>query len=314
MKEKFQLILKYLRGDSTLDERLEVMEWASQSDVNRKELETMRRIYDAVLLSDYDDVSAGGKRKPAAHIFRWAVSAAAAAAIAAGIWFFGFSNEPEPQALAVATLEAPVGHQTVTVLNDGTRIRLNSGSKLEICGDNVDERRVILNGEAYFDVAENPDRPFIVRTSGMEVQVLGTEFNVTAYDEIQSVVLVEGKVEARPLDGSARVTMHPDQLFEYDASSGGRVLADVCPAEYISWTEGYVLLRSTSVSEIFTKLERYFGVEIACPDDFLEDVKVSGKFMLTDGLETALENIALLVPVRYEYGDDGKTVTVRAED
>ena len=314
MKEKFQLILKYLRGDATLDERLEVMEWASQSDVNRKELETMRRIYDAVLLSDYDAAPAGEKRKPAAHIFRWAVSAAAAAAIAAGIWFFGFSNEPEPQALAAATLEAPVGHQTVTVLNDGTRIRLNSGSKLEICGDNVDERRVILNGEAYFDVAENPDRPFIVRTSGMEVQVLGTEFNVTAYDEIQSVVLVEGKVEARPLDGSARVTMHPDQLFEYDASSGGRVLADVCPAEYISWTEGYVLLRSTTVSEIFTKLERYFGVEIACPDDFLEDVKVSGKFMLTDGLETALENIALLVPVRYEYGDDGKTVTVRAED
>lgn len=312
MKGNFQLLLKYLRGDATLDERLEVMNWARCSEENRKELETLRRIYEVLLLSDCDD--AAGKRKRSIHIVKWIASAAVAAAVAAGVWFFGFMNDEEPQTLAVATLEAPVGHQTMTVLNDGTQIRLNSGSRLEVIAGNGTERRVNLHGEAYFDVARNPDMPFVVTTSGMEVKVLGTEFNVTAYDENQTVVLVEGQVEARPSDGGTCVTMHPDQLFGYNAVSGETSLREVDVAEYTSWTEGYVLLKSTPVSEIFTKLEHYFRVEIVFPDECLKDVKVSGKFMVNDGLETALGNIALLVPVKYEYGDGGKRITVLAED
>ena len=191
MKGNFQLLLKYLRGDATLDERLEVMNWARCSEENRKELETLRRIYEVLLLSDCDD--AAGKRKRSIHIVKWIASAAVAAAVAAGVWFFGFMNDEVPQTLAVATLEAPVGHQTMTVLNDGTQIRLNSGSRLEVIAGNGTERRVNLHGEAYFDVARNPDMPFLVTTCSRTGPLTSLTLSSTSIMALMSLPLTGPK-------------------------------------------------------------------------------------------------------------------------
>lgn len=318
MDHNFDLILKYLRGDATLDERLEVMKWVKESKENRKELYAFRRIYDALLVSDEDfaadKVARTGKGK-AMKFFVRIGSAVAAAAVAAGIFFMTVRHPEDPQEiLQVSSICAPFGYQTETVLSDGTRIRLNSGSRLEILPDSTGRRSVRLDGEAYFDVAHDEQRPFVLETSGMEVKVLGTTFNVTAYDGIQSVVLVEGRVEAKGVGAEESVVIEPSQKYEYDMERGTGDIEVINTEEYTSWIDGYVLLNGTSMYDIFARLEHYFGVEIDCRDADFRNVEVTGKLMLDGGLETALETLSLMVPMRYEdTGSDRITVSAKGK-
>ena len=227
-----RIILKYLKGDATPGERLQVMEWVRQSDANRKELETLRRIYDILLISEDDGRKSAGKGFR--RILLWAGSVAAAAAVALGVWLSGNGSTEDIRPLAIAALESPSGHQSLTVLNDGTRIRLNAGSRLEIIPGNEAERHVRLDGEAFFDVARDEQRPFVLETSGMEVKVLGTSFNVTAYDEIQSVVLVEGSVEVKGSGEETSTRISPSQRFIYDTVSNTSGVEETNPEEYTS--------------------------------------------------------------------------------
>lgn len=203
MKKNFNLIGKYLRGDAFLEERIQVMKWAEGNDTQRDEFNALRRIYDATLLMD-DDIAMSKRRTGLRRYWKW-LAAAAVIAFVAGISYLpeNFRDDPTPH-LQFRSLSAPIGQQTKTVLSDGTVVWLNSGSELEICEQAEGERRVKLCGEAYLDVARDIDRPFIVETSHMEVRVLGTRFNVNAYDEKQSVVLVSGSVDVTALEQGER--------------------------------------------------------------------------------------------------------------
>ncbi len=305
----FDMLTKYLRGDATQDERLRVMEWVKESDDNRKELQAFRRIYDALLISD--EAFTVRTHRGIRRLFVKIGAVAAAAAVVAGIFFMTGRNtdRQEPEILAAASISAPLGYQTVTVLSDGTRIRLNSGSDMEILPGNGTERRVRLRGEAYFEVAHDEARPFVLETSGMEVKVLGTTFNVTAYDEIQSVVLVEGSVEVKGSAEEKSTRIEPSQKYEYNALSGASGVEVIDTEEYTDWTEGYILLKDTPMSEILERLGNYFGVGMEIAGNDFADVKVDGKLMLDGGLGTALETLSLIVPMQYEGLGSG-TITV----
>ena len=315
MDHNFDLILKYLRGDATLDERLRVMEWVKESDANRKELQALRRIYDALLISEDDFAEEKTVRRTKLRRFFVGIGSAVAAAAAAVGIFFMTSRHPEKQQelLQVSSICAPFGYQTETVLSDGTRIRLNSGSRLEILPDSTGRRLVRLDGEAYFDVAHDELRPFVLETSGMEVKVLGTVFNVTAYDGIQSVVLVEGRVEAKGIGAEESVVIEPSRKYEYDMENGTGNVEVIDTEEYTSWIDGYMLLKEMPLPEILDRLEHYFGVEIVCDADF-RNVKVTGKLMLDGGVGTALETLALMAPMKYEdTGSDRITVSAKGK-
>lgn len=307
MDGNFRIILKYLKGDATPDERLQVMEWVRQSDANRKELETLRRIYDIILISEDDGRKSAGKGFR--RILLWAGSVAAAAAVALGVWLSGNGSTEDIRPLAIASLESPSGHQSLTVLNDGTRIRLNAGSRFEIIPGNEAERHVRLDGEAFFDVARDELRPFVLETSGMEVKVLGTSFNVTAYDEIQSVVLVEGCVEVKGSGEETSTRISPSQRFIYDTVSNTSGVEETNPEEYTSWIDGYLLLANTPVPEILARIGHYYGVEVACTENDFAGETVSGKLMLGEGMDTVLQTLSLMVPMKYEYvGEDSIAV------
>ena len=302
-----RIILKYLKGDATPDERLQVMEWVRQSDANRKELETLRRIYDIILISEDDGRKSAGKGFR--RILLWAGSVAAAAAVALGVWLSGNGSTEDIRPLAIASLESPSGHQSLTVLNDGTRIRLNAGSRFEIIPGNEAERHVRLDGEAFFDVARDEQRPFVLETSGMEVKVLGTSFNVTAYDEIQSVVLVEGCVEVKGSGEETSTRISPSQRFIYDTVSNTSGVEETNPEEYTSWIDGYLLLDNTPVPGILARIGHYYGVEVACTENDFAGETVSGKLMLGEGMDTVLQTLSLMVPMKYEYvGEDSIAV------
>ena len=318
MDRNFEMILKYLRGGATLDERLEVMAWIKESEENRKEMLAFRRIFDTLLVSDVraaeKNIAGRGKKGRVGKVFARLGSAAVAAAVAAGVFFMArhWQETPDGQALNVAAICAPVGRQTMTVLSDGTQVRLNSGSRLEIMASDRNERRVRLDGEAYFEVARDEQHPFVLETaSGMEVKVLGTAFNVNAYGGVQSVVLVEGRVEAKGAGETESTVMEPSQRFVYNSADGTTVLEDVDAEEYISWTEGYLLLKDDSVPEILGRIGHYYGVEITCSHDEFTGVEVSGKLVLDGGVETALKTLSMLVPMTYDTVGDARIRVLR---
>jgi len=214
--------------------------------------------------------------------------------------------------LQFRSLSAPIGQQTKTVLSDGTVVWLNSGSELEICEQAEGERRVKLCGEAYLDVARDIDRPFIVETSHMEVRVLGTRFNVNAYDEKQSVVLVSGSVDVTALEQGESSRIRPEEMFTYDARTGERQIRLVDTDNFVSWTEGFLQFKSAPLEQVFMQLQHFYGVRINCDSHLTEEIMISGKLELRTGFESALNHLKLLAPISYtRSGEREFDITIR---
>ena len=311
MKKNFNLIGKYLRGDASLAERIQVMKWAEGNDTQRDEFNALRRIYDATLLMD-DDIAMSKRRTGLRRYWKW-LAAAAVIAFVAGISYLpeNFRDDPTPH-LQFRSLSAPIGQQTKTVLSDGTVVWLNSGSELEICERAEGERRVKLCGEAYLDVARDIDRPFIVETSHMEVRVLGTRFNVNAYDEKQSVVLVSGSVDVTALEQGESSRIRPEEMFTYDACTGERQIRLVDTNNFVSWTEGFLQFKSAPLEQVFMQLQHFYGVRINCDSHLTEEITISGKLELRTGLESALNHLKLLAPISYtRSGEREIDITIR---
>lgn len=160
-------------------------------------------------------------------------------------------------------LYTPRAGQYRVVLPDGTKVWLNAASRLEYPTDfPSDARMVSLEGEAYFEVAPDPSRPFHVRTARKLVEVLGTKFNMQVYDNEpqHQTTLMEGSVSVisneRPDES---IVLRPDQQLR--VSEQGVSVADVDASEYRVWTQGLVLLNNYDLAEVLRQLERWYDVE-----------------------------------------------------
>lgn len=299
MKRDLEIINRYLRGEAAPEERIRIMKMIDEDPSFRKEFLAMRKIYDALLISD--DI--GGMKKRvrkgmAVRILRFVASMAAAASLAVGVTYFIMSDKEEEN-IMVQRFEAPEGHRTEAVLSDGTMICLNSGSRLEILSSVKNERRVRLDGEAYLNVAHNEDRPFILETSEMEVKVLGTSFDVSTYGNVHSVVLVEGSVEVNNAVSSEKTVIEPDQMYVFDRSTGQSGVKYVDALSMVTWKDGYLNLQNMTVEELFSRLEHYYGVRIICSDDSKDTFTMSGKLILESRIDTVMDNLATLLDMKY---------------
>jgi len=181
--------------------------------------------------------------------------------------------------LAVDSLEiiAPVGSQTVVQLSDGTEVNLNYASRIKYPRNfNGNTREITLIGEAYFDVAHNPDKPFIVKTGAINVKAVGTEFNVRAYpaDNDISTTLVEGKVIIEKVFPDHKTspinTMMPGQNVTYNLNSENAVSTEVNINKYIAWKDGKMVFDNTPITEVAKELSRKFNVDIEIADEISE--------------------------------------------
>jgi hypothetical protein len=219
-------------------------------------------------------------------------------------------EESKPEA-KFDRLMVPYGKVASLTLSDGTKIWVNSGSRLvyrSVFGDDV--REVWLTGEAYFDVAKEENRPFVIKTEQMDVAVRGTALNVSAYnsEQLQTVALVSGLVDVTGRDGKTIYKMEPNQLFSYDRSLSQTGISNVDVAMYTSWIHGYLLLEDESLDRLLAKIDRHYNVRINLDDDRIHNIRVSGKLDLLQGLEKALETISTTTPVDFETGNDGVAV------
>lgn len=308
MEMDFGLVIRYLRGEASWKERIQVMEWVEESESNREEFMAMRKIYDASLM--YGNTGAGNRSDRrhsgrTVRLLKTFAAMAAAASLAVGVTYFLMSDGAGEENILVQSFIAPEGHRTEAVLTDGTEICLNSGSRLDILSSGDGERRVRLAGEAYLDVAHDDARPFVVETSRMEVRVLGTSFDVSTYGDVHSVVLVEGSVEVGSLESQERNIIEPDQMYTYDGNTGLSRVEQVDAESLTTWKDGYLDIRNMTVQELFIQLERYYGVRIVCNDIPETQLTMSGKLILESRIDSVLDNLTNLLHMTYTIAPDG---------
>lgn len=197
----------------------------------------------------------------------------------------------------------PKGKRATITFSDGTSMYINSGSHVIYPSDfDKDKREILVEGEVYLEVAKDPKRPFFVKTKDFDVKVLGTTFNVSAYndDEVASVVLVEGKVEVN--NNNLRTTISPNEKISI--AKGELTVSIVDVDEYISWKDYVMLLSEHRADNVFKRLSRYYGIHIEC-EQAIASYPVSGKLDLKSGMINSLDILIDLLDIKYEITPDG---------
>jgi ferric-dicitrate binding protein FerR (iron transport regulator) len=220
-----------------------------------------------------------------------------------GLYIDTLKNAPD-QEIQYAEIEVMHGQTGHIFLFDGTEVFLNSGSKFRYPNQfNQSERNVFLEGEAYFKVKSNKKLPFKVNTQSLQVEVLGTSFNVSAYpgDGYQAVVLEEGKVQINELSGEKIDEIHPGQIALKRDGVEGVKIEGIEPYQYTSWKDGKVVFEGERLSDIAKKLERWYNVEIRFEKEKLKDYKFTGTILRNKPIDQSILALELLAPIRFRY-------------
>ncbi len=200
-----------------------------------------------------------------------------------------------PEEVLQDELIVPRGGEYSLVLSDGTRVYLNSMSKIvfpvRFSGEN---RKVILEGEGYFEVQKDEKHPFIVQVNGMQVQVLGTSFNVKAYPDESSAyaTLVEGSVKISLGDKLTReCLLEPDQQAVFDKASAEVTVLNVDAGQYTQWTKGRYVFTDQSLDQIMKTLSRWYDFTFRYSDESLKEMRFEGGLNKYESIEPVLDII-----------------------
>lgn len=198
------------------------------------------------------------------------------------------------------TVAVEKGQKASVILQDGTKVWLNSKSKL-VCAPrfNVKDRELNLNGEAYFEVAHNARKPFRVICNGIAVEALGTAFVVRAYDEdkIVSSVLVTGKVRVGTPDGET--VLMPNERIEYDKVAHKKMVKHVTNAsDFTGWRYNEMRFENESLGEIAETIERTYNIKLIFASADLANQRFTGT-MNNSSLESVLNILALTSSLKF---------------
>lgn len=203
------------------------------------------------------------------------------------------------------------GQRTTFKLFDGTRVQLNADSKIEISeafGDSV--RSVSLEGEAYFEVFSNTEKPFIVNSGNSYTRVLGTKFGVKAYsiDQQVQVVVEEGRVAFGSTSDSdsqgKHITKNQVGILSKDGKTEVKDIPEI--STYLGWKEGRLIFESTPLSEVVSQLERWYDIEMVLADSSLKSKTITASFK-DEPMTEVINIISLSLDARYKR--DGRKIT-----
>ena len=193
------------------------------------------------------------------------------------------------------TVIVPYGKRTQITLAEGTKVWLNSGSKLVYPAVFVgNKREVYIEGEAVFDVVYQKEKPFVVSTKDFDIKVLGTVFNICAYadDQYSSAVLEQGKIELI-CGGSSilfreKLEILPGTMAVFDRKQKTIEQKPVNTQKYLSWRAGYLIFNSEKLENILRKLGRYYNIEMVVNDNNLKNETFSGYLEMKNTPEEVL--------------------------
>ncbi|MDO6818579.1 FecR family protein [Zobellia sp. 1_MG-2023] len=211
----------------------------------------------------------------------------------------------------------PYGQTFKLKLSDGTSVWLNAGSRLKFPtnfnNDSLVNRTVFLEGEGFFDVTENKKKPFLVKTQGLTVKVLGTQFNVSSYqnEETIATTLVEGKVSINESNApSNEINLTPSFQANYKKSESNFSKAKVQTELYTAWMQNKLIIDNLKFSEILVKLERIHQVKFQNNAQHLNNEVFKGEFE-NESIESILNTISLSTPFNYTINQN--TITIKSK-
>ncbi|MEX0314028.1 MAG: FecR family protein [Allomuricauda sp.] len=227
---------------------------------------------------------------------------------------FSLADNEQSQNLIFNEVYVPYGQTFNLTLSDGTKVWLNAGTRLKFpqnLNATAQNRIVYLDGEAYFDVTRDENRPFIVNAENLDIQVLGTQFNVSAYksDGNIATTLVEGAVNVyENSNPDAKILLTPSYQAAFSKEQGTLTKRKVDTRIYTSWMENKLIIDNLSFQEILDKLERTHNVSITNNATHLNDEVFKGEFERED-IQTILGTIASSTPFTYKIENNVITIS-----
>ncbi|WP_158447934.1 FecR family protein [Aquimarina longa] len=217
--------------------------------------------------------------------------------------------------LAYTEISIPNGKTFKIKLADGTMVWLNAGSKLRFPQNFVttsDKRLVYLEGEAFFDVVKDINKPFIVNTNKVNIQVLGTQFNVSNYDTDSTIetTLVKGAVKVYEVDTPEhQIQLSPSYQASFDKENKSLIKERVDTSIYTSWMKNRLMVNGLTFSKILKKLERSHNVTFINKARNLDEEMFKGEFRNDQNIETILKTISLSTSFTYEINQNIITIS-----
>lgn len=302
-----ELLYRFFEGRASAEEMKDIKEWSESSADNHRSLLRERKLFDAMLV--LSSMKSGKEERPAPAIrrprrlVRELLKTAAIIAVTVcsttAIWFSIGNNRYAH--MAMQTVTVPAGQRANVILADGTSVWLNAGTTLTYPSIfDGDRREVTLDGEAYFDVTHNEEQPFRVRTHQMDIEVLGTEFNVEAYADLNrfETSLIRGCVKVSSADNpSQHIILAPNQRTRVE--DGRLVVDNIEDFDVYRWREGLYCFHEKPLADIMKDLEKYFDLDIKLENPDLANIVLTGKFRIPEGLDYILRVLQLDVNFTY---------------
>ena len=309
------IIIRYLENRCSEEDFVLINEWMKESDENAGELFRMEEIYQLGKFPfEEENLVAKAERRLGRRleqenqkrqevfklksVLRYVAAIVGVIVLAAGLAYW-FRNKAEE--LVVAS--AAHGQVREMLLPDGTKVWLNQSSVLKYPrAFEGKERHVYLDGEAYFEVARNHEKPF----TAMDVRVLGTSFNIKCRPDnsFAETTLVEGEVEVKDKSDKGRITLLPGQKAVLNRVTGRMQVKQVDPKMEIVWHNDLIPFEKSSIFQIAAALERFYGVKIILSPDVDSTNTYSGVLKKKDNIESVLNSLRNSIPFNYKKVDD----------
>lgn len=329
MKANQDLIKKYLQGDCSEKEQEEVLKilakddsdlilgelaekaWAETKDDEATAIDS-EKLYHRISKELHSEPS--GTRKKYA-IKPWLYAACIAIIVIFTFYFttnqsLSTDNSSSPE---MVVKNIPAGMKSTILLNDGSKVVLNSGSTISYPASFTDTSRTItLKGEAYFDVAEDKTRPFSVIASGTITTALGTSFNINSRDSICKISLATGKVmitsqNTGATDTEETIMLSPGEALEVNHAAGTKHKSIFDPNADLLWKDGILYFKEAPLKEVINKLELWYDVEFQFKGNKNLTDKYTGRFE-NASLAHVLDNMSYVL--NFEYLIQGKKVII----
>ena len=319
------VLLKYFLGELDDSERLQLLKQINSDESLKEEYIRLQNIFALTHIAKHE----GDKEQARASFRRFLrrveakrqrermksigkIAAFALVLIASTVFLTLFFSKNNVHEIATNTLYVPAGQRARLTLEDGTNVWLNAQSMLIYPSHFADkERRVNLTGEAFFDVAKNSRKPFIVESQDIRVEVLGTQFNVYNYPDVDysQIALVEGSVMISwDSNESDHVLLKPNQ--EVILQGGKASISGITNPNHFLWKDGIYCFENERLIDIIEKLQLYYDVTIKVEDPEIFNVRYTGKFRQRDGIDEILRIIRKIHRFNIEKDVDHNIITL----
>jgi ferric-dicitrate binding protein FerR (iron transport regulator) len=315
-----ELLFKYVSGQAVPIEILAVKEWMDGSGNRKNELARLRNIWIlAGLGNEIDPICRDREIEKIWNILRsrnekeqkrnLLIRLSKYAAIflffmcISGVVGYYISESSKVSENSFSEIIVPKGQRSAVVLPDGSKVQLNSDTHLKFVKFDAHHRIVRLEGEGYFDVTHDLSRPFTVETTTSQIEVLGTSFNVTSYQDDSSMTtyLSSGKVKIS--DQSGNIILNPSEAYTYNKVTHESTKRIISNQRYSSWTRGIMVIEKETIGALAKRIERRFNVKVVFGDNEVQSHVYTGTIGDQD-LNTILKALEFASSINYKRNGD----------